>query len=197
MANLQFTRINKVFSSREDAIARLNELSRTYAESVVAMYNSSNNTEELILVIYKSKEKGDYYIIHDTFSSKNNGFKLYRVRKTSEDQSDSECINIALFGEEPKNYDIVSITSFDGGSVISYIYYEGSWSVLGSGGGEYGANIGTLTTANTETVNLTLEPSIVPSEKILKADVNLDNQSLIYDNDIKGIRVNKIYGGTY
>lgn len=194
MANLQFTRIKKIFPSREDAIKRLDELSRTYAESVAVMYYSPNKSEELILSIYKSEEKGDYYIIHDTYSAKNNGFRVFRVKKTSEDQSDSECINIALFGEDPKNYDMVNITSFDGGSVTSYIYYEGSWSILGIG---TDTGISNLITTNTDTVRLTLEPAEVSNEKILKADVNLDNQSLIYDDNIKGIRVNKIYGGTY
>lgn len=201
MANLQFTRINKIFSSKESAIERLDQLSRTYAEGVVVKYLSYdgvNSIENLIFAIYKSDTKGDYTIIYDSSSpASTSGFRVFTVKKTSEDQTDSEAINVALFGEDPKNYDIAIITSFDGNSVYSYIYYEGSWNYLAVGGGGSSTNLN-ISATDTDTIDLTLEtnPSI-STEKILKADVKIDNQSLVFDEEAGGIRVNKIYGGTF
>lgn len=199
MANLQFTRIKKVFSSRDLAISRLKELSRTYAEGVVVTYNPDNNKneEELILAIYKSEEKGDFVIAFDSSSAYTNGFRVFRVKKTSESQSDLEAINTALFGDTPMNYDIITIISFDENTVTSYIYYNDNWNILGKGGGNNSSvSIGNLTVSDSDTIKLTLE-STSTDIKSLKADVKLDNMSLVYDDEVGGIRVNKIYGGTF
>ena len=47
------------------------------------------------------------------------------------------------------------------------------------------------------TIDFTLSPGPTESKKTLKADVKLDDNSLVYDKDIDAIRVNKIYGGTF
>ena len=44
---------------------------------------------------------------------------------------------------------------------------------------------------NSDTVNLNYTGGKI------SAEVNLDGSSLIYDPEVSGIRVNKIYGGTF
>lgn len=202
MANLQFTRVKEVFSTREEAINKLDGLCRTYAEGVVVKYLSpcvdecGNRIERMIFAIYRSSEKGDYEIVYDTDPSNMNsgGLRVFKARKQKEDQTDLECINVALFGETPKNGDIVTITSYDGSSIVSYIYYEDDWVCIGLGDGSSGggSSIVDIKVEDTNTVDLTLE-----SNNTLKADIKLDNQSILYDSTIDGIRVNKIYGGTF
>lgn len=198
MANLQFTRVKEVFQTRKDAINKLNELCRTYAEGVVVKYLSDcvdecgNKLIRLIFAIYKSSEKGDYEIIYDTDPANlTGGTRVFKARKQKEDQTDVEAINVALFGETPKNGDIVTITSFDGLSVVSYIFSEGDWSCLGFGDGSSEGGSSLVGVEDTDTIDLTLEANK------LKAEVKLDNQSLLYDPTVGGIRVNKIYGGTF
>lgn len=42
-----------------------------------------------------------------------------------------------------------------------------------------------------------MSPGPTESKKTLTADVKLDNNNLIYDEKVDGIRINKIYGGTF
>ena len=102
-----------------------------------------------------------------------------------------ECINVALFGESPINRDIVIITESDNSSVTSLIYFKGEWELLATpGNGGLGPGI-TIETANTDTVTMKYEGGKI------SAKVNIDESSLIYDPEVSGIRVNKIYGGTF
>jgi hypothetical protein len=50
---------------------------------------------------------------------------------------------------------------------------------------------------DSNTIDFTMSPGPTESKKTLTADVKLDNNNLIYDEKVDGIRINKIYGGTF
>lgn len=188
---LQFNRFNNIYPTRESSISLLNSLSRSYSEGITVRY-IENNELNIILALYKSSEKGDYEIIYESGEKDiETSFRIFKVTRQYEGQSDLECINVALFGQDPIDRDMVIITSVSGNTSITYIYFNSDWIRIGSDGSE-------LNVKNTNTVDLEIirdpEDSI---SKTLSADVKIDNSSLVYDPEIDKIRVNKIYGGTF
>ena len=70
MAELRYPRFNTIYNSREEAINKLDNLSRSYGEPVAIRYYSSDKKEVyVILAMYKSDVKGDYVINFDKSSS--------------------------------------------------------------------------------------------------------------------------------
>lgn len=65
MAELRYPRFNTIYASRDEAIAKLDNLSRSYAEPVTIRYYSEDNKICVILAMYKSDKKGDYIINFD------------------------------------------------------------------------------------------------------------------------------------
>lgn len=191
---LQLNRFNNIYPTRESAFSLLNNLSRSYSECVTVRYYEDPETEKIgiIVVIYKSETKGDYEVIYESAEKIiETSFRIFRVTRQYEGQSDLECINVALFGETPVNRDMVIITSTTGNTTVTLIYYEKEWIRIGSDGSE-------IKVINSDTVNL--EMIVDPEnnlDKTIKADVKIDGESIIYDNSIDKIRVNKIYGGTF
>ena len=65
MAELRYPRFNQIYASREEAIKKLDNLSRSYAEPVTIRYYDENNKICVILAMYKSDSVGDYVINFD------------------------------------------------------------------------------------------------------------------------------------
>lgn len=186
------TRFECVYSSRDEALKALSCLSRQYAELVAVRYYDDNDDVCMLLVIFKSADLGDFDIVSDSLSS-NNQPRIFTAKKQSEDQTDSECILIALFGEKPNNGDVVILTSYDGTTSITYTMIGGEWIKTG---GTTADGLG-ITFEDSDTIDFTLSPGASETKKILTADVKIDNVGLVYDESIDAIRVNTIYGGTF
>ena len=192
MAQGILTRLECIYKNRDEVLRALSCESRQYAELVAARYYNDNGDIYIILVIYKSADIGDFEIVSDSFSCCNQP-RIFTAKKQSEDQTDAECILIALFGEKPRNGDVVILTSFDGTTSITYTMIGGEWIKTG---GTTADGLGIIF-EDTNTIDFTLSPGPSESKKILTADVKLDNSSLTYDESIDAIRVSKIYGGTF
>ena len=192
MAQGQLTRFECIYSSREEALKALSCSSRQYAELVAVRYYNENEEVCIILAIYKSADLGDFEIVSDSYLCCNQP-RIFTAKKQSEDQSDYECILIALFGEKPKNGDVVILTSYDGTTSITYTMIGGEWIKTG---GTTADGLGIIF-EDSGTIDFTLSPGPTESKKILKADVKLDKDNLVYDGEIDAIRINRIYGGTF
>lgn len=189
--SLQFNRFNKIYPDKTSSINLLNSLSRSYSEGVTIRYYDKEDIR-IIFAIYKSEEVGDYEIIYESDQKfPETSFRVFKITRQFEGQSDEDCIGIALFGQEPINRDMIIISSVSGNTTVTYIFFEGSWIRIGTDGSELGI-------VDTNTVNLTINQDINnPSNRTISAEVKIDNSSLIYDSEIDGIRINKIYGGTF
>lgn len=193
-SNFQLTRFGNIFSSKEEAINSMKGISRLYSELVAAKYESllpsGEKIEEILVVIFKSNKEGDFDILYDSGDSIYSRPRVFTVRKSDPDQTDEECISIALFGEEPILQDIVVITSYDKSTLSTYMYYNSKWILIGYTGNDSG-NSG-ISIKDSDTVELKFEDN-----NTLVANVKIDNESIVFDSDLGKIRVNKIYGGTF
>lgn len=192
MARFQYTRFETIYDNREQAIELLSGLSRLYAETVAVKYYDNLGNICIILGLYKSTVPGDFEISYETRESSGSFPRVFTVKRTGS-QSNLDCINVALFGEVPINRDIVIITEIDNLSVTSLIYYKGEWELLSTpgAGGNVNPGVTNIEAVNTDTVNMEYKDGKI------SAKVNLDESSLVYDPEVSGIRVNKIYGGTF
>lgn len=192
MAQSQLTRFECIYSTRDEAIKALSCASRQYAELVAVRYYNEAEEVCLLLAIYKSADLGDFDIVSDTMEL-SQGPRVFTAKKQSEEQSDYECILIALFGEKPKNGDVVILTSYDGTTSITYTMIGGQWIKTG---GTTADGLGIIF-EDSDTIDFTMSPGPTETKKSLIAEVKLDNNSLGYDEKVDGIRVKKIYGGTF
>lgn len=199
MAELRYPRFNTIYSSRNEAIKKLNELVRSYGEPVAIRYYNSTKEVCVILALYVSESKGDYSISYD--SNKELNPSVYTSTKTSPSQTDEECIRIALFGKSPVPQDIVIITDQSGEekSIRSYIYTTSDgWKLLstgggnnGSGGGEYHPDsVGSLLLGDSVTTG-------VDEEGNKTLEVKTDGSTIVYNEELGGLTVGTIYGGTF
>lgn len=188
----QLTRFECIYSTRDEAIKALSCASRQYAELVAVRYYNEAEEVCLLLAIYKSADLGDFDIVSDTMEL-SQGPRVFTAKKQSEEQSDYECILIALFGEKPKNGDVVILTSYDGTTSITYTMIGGQWIKTG---GTTADGLGIIF-EDSDTIDFTMSPGPTETKKSLIAEVKLDNNSLGYDEKVDGIRVKKIYGGTF
>lgn len=194
-SNFQLTRFGSIFSSKEEAINSMKGISRLYSELVAAKYESllpltGEKIEEILIVVFKSNKEGDFDILYDSGNPIYTRARLFTVRKSESDQTDEECISIALFGEKPIPQDIVVITSFDKSTLSTYMYYNSEWVLIGYTGNS--PEDSKLNIKSSDTVELKFEDN-----NTLVANVKIDNESIIFDDDLGKIRVNKIYGGTF
>ena len=117
MARFQYTRFETIYDNREQAIELLSGLSRLYAETVAVKYYDSLGNICIILGLYKSTAPGDFEISYETKESSGSLPRVFTVKRV-DNQSNAECINIALFGETPINRDIVIIT--ESNNILDY-----------------------------------------------------------------------------
>ena len=229
MAELRYPRFNAICSNRNEAIKKLNELTRSYGEPVAIRYYNRENKSCVILAIFKSENKGDYEISYDSntellpnvytvnVNNSDSGDSTIVLETTllikSPDsqvkeeinvldldsgivmndstltiletkKSDQEYIDIALNGRLPVTGDIVIIT--ENQSIRSYIYARGDrggiWQILSS---DSKISVGD---------SISYEDNEF-GEPVL--EVKTDNNTIIYDNNIGGLTVKRIYGGTF
>lgn len=191
MAELRYPRFNTVYNNREEALKKLNELTRSYGEPVAIRYYNSKKEICIIVAVYKSESIGDYSISYD--SNADLIPNAYTVTKDNPDTTDEDLIKTALFGKVPVSNDIVIITdnTLEIPTVKSYIYIASndSWKILSSSSGAPGT-IGSLVlgdsvvTGKDESGQTTLE-------------VKVDGSTLIYDELLDGITVKELNGGTF
>lgn len=191
MAELRYPRFNTVYNNREEALKKLNELTRSYGEPVAIRYYNSKKEICIIVAVYKSESLGDYSISYD--SNADLIPNAYTVTKDNPDTTDEDLIKTALFGKVPVSNDIVIITdnTLEIPTVKSYIYIASndSWKILSSSSGAPGT-IGSLVlgdsvvTGKDESGQTTLE-------------VKVDGSTLIYDELLDGITVKELNGGTF
>lgn len=130
MAELRYPRFNAIYSNRDEAIKKLNELTRSYGEPVAIRYYNNENKTCVILAIFKSESKGDYEISYD--SNTELLPNVYTIEKDNSDKTDLEYIDIALKGKQPIEKDIVIIKSMN--NVVSYIFTNNNWQILSTSG---------------------------------------------------------------
>lgn len=191
MAELRYPRFNTVYNNREEALKKLNELTRSYGEPVAIRYYNNKREICIIVAVYKSESLGDYSISYD--SNADLIPNAYTVTKDNPDTTDEDLIKTALFGKVPVSNDIVIITdnTLEIPTVKSYIYIASndSWKILSSSSGAPGT-IGSLVlgdsvaTGKDESGQTTLE-------------VKVDGSTLIYDELLDGITVKELNGGTF
>lgn len=191
MAELRYPRFNTVYNNREEALKKLNELTRSYGEPVAIRYYNSKKEICIIVAVYKSESLGDYSISYD--SNADLIPNAYTVTKDNPNTTDEDLIKTALFGKVPVSNDIVIITdnTLEIPTVKSYIYIASndSWKILSSSSGAPGT-IGSLVlgdsvaTGKDESGQTTLE-------------VKVDGSTLIYDELLDGITVKELNGGTF
>lgn len=186
MAELKYPRFNTIYSSREEAINKLNELTRSYGEPVAIRYYNTSKLVCVLLAIFKSEYKGDYEISYD--SNPDLIAKVFNITKNDSSISDEECINNALFGKIPVQGDIVIITDLSDEIPIvkSFIYTEKSWKLLATPSGSLSS--------------LNLGDSLVPvinEDGSANLEVKVDNSTIKYDDTTGGLTVGTLNGGTF
>lgn len=191
MAELRYPRFNTVYNNREEALKKLNELTRSYGEPVAIRYYNNKKEICIIVAVYKSESLGDYSISYD--SNADLIPNTYTVTKDNPDTTDEDLIKTALFGKVPVSNDIVIITdnTLEIPTVKSYIYIASndSWKILSSSSGAPGTIGGlvlgdSVATGKDESGQTTLE-------------VKVDGSTLIYDELLDGITVKELNGGTF
>ena len=180
----RYTRFEKIYRNRDEAIKKLNETSRYYAENVAIRYTGKTRTETM-LAIFNSEKKGDYYINFDSGgqadgggssgSGEGQGRIFDMTRKLGE--SDREVLDRALFDYgEPMEWDLVIIHSVGEGDV-SYLHHSGTWICLTQ-------NL-VLTPKDTSTVNLTVTRDLELGAYFIQADIPIDGSSLVVSEEGK------------
>lgn len=173
----RFTRFNNIYDSKKDAILKLDNISRHYAETVAIRYYNNGSTC-VILALFNSERIGDYIISFDS-GSESLDSRVFETKKLAEDQSDEDCIKAFFSDKVPRDKDIVIIRA-NNLEQVSYIYYNKTWTSLYSH------------------VDFSLESSrSVKVEKkegnTFKANVKTDNSSIIVGES--GLEVGIIDGG--
>jgi hypothetical protein len=135
-AVVKLDRLEKIYSSREAVIEKLNEVSWSYAYPVTARYTDNTGTTCAILALGTSDDS--YEIISDS-ATINNSFErcsVYFYTRTSWDTTDDNSISAALFGSEPKGGDVCIISTKISGvlhdrSGFIYNSERARWEALG------------------------------------------------------------------
>lgn len=177
----RYTRFEKIYRNRDEAIKKLNGTSRYYAENVAIRYTGANRVETM-LAIYNSENKGDYHINFDSGSGSSgsgsgggSGRIFDMTRKLGE--SDREVLDRALFDYgEPQEWDLVIIHSVGEGDV-SYLHHSGTWICLTQ-------NL-VLTPKDSPTVHLTVTRDLELGAYFIQAEVPIDESSLVLSEDGK------------
>lgn len=188
----RYTRFEKIYSSREEAIIKLNNTSRYFAENVAVRYKNgkSEDSYDTILALFQSNAKGDYIINFDSGLGEyigSDGSNVGRIfdmtRKNGE--SDEEVLNRAVFDvvSLPKEWDLVIIHS-ENNSDITYLYHNSVWICL--------TQDLVLTPHDSRTVKLTVVKNEAADAYDITAEVPIDNSSLCIDPTTQKLRVGMI-----
>ena len=185
MAEIIYPRFNTIYATREVALAKLSELSRSYGEPVAIRYYNNSKTICVILAIFKSAITGDFEISYD--SNPELKSKVYNVTKENPSLTDEDTINSVLFGKTPIIGDVVIIFEATNSLTKSYIYTDDKeWKLLST---PYGP-------LSTTKIGDTLV-SVVNEDGTSDLEVKLDNSTIVYNKDKGGLTVNIINGGTF
>ena len=185
----RYTRFEKTYSSREEAIKKLNNTSRYYAENIAIKYKNGDSFD-IILALFRSTTKGDYSINFDSGSPAGSGTatgRTYDVIKRSPEETDQECINRVYFDKDPEERDLVVIYNSKG-DPSTYLYHGGLWISLTH-------NL-VLNPINTSTLKLSIDKDEETGDYTVYGEVPIDGSSLAVDPVTKKLSVRVIDGGT-
>ena len=101
MAELRYPRFNTIYSNRDEAIKKLDGLTRSYGEPVAIRYYNTKKDVCVILAIFKGEKKGEYDISYDSNIELLPSIFTIEISKETIGNSDKKIIlNIDL----PENY---------------------------------------------------------------------------------------------
>ena len=188
---LRYTRFEKIYSSREEAITKLNNTSRYYAENVAIRYKSGEKVN-IMLALYNSTTKGDYTINYDSAGGSSGGGTtgsgvIKEVTRRNSTESDMDALNRLYFGSTPAEGDTAIISTRGSDYKAVYFYHGSSWICL-SGTDEIEAR-------SSSTLSLSVSTDKITGITTIYGEVPIDNQSIVVDSVTKKLRVNVIDGG--
>ncbi len=189
---LRYTRFEKIYSSREEAITKLNNTSRYYAENVAIRYKSGEKICTM-LALYQSTTKGDYTINYDSGGSSSGSSSsigsgaVKEVTRRNTTETDLDALNRAYFGSTPGEGDMVIINTRGVDYKAIYFYHGSSWVCL-SGTDE-------IKGRSSSTLNLSVNTDKITGLTTIYGEVPIDNSSIVVDTVTKKLRVNIIDGG--
>ena len=188
---LRYTRFEKIYSSREEAITKLNNTSRYYAENVAIRYKSGEKVC-IMLALYQSTTKGDYTINYDSGGNSSGGGSIgsgavKEVTRRNATETDLDALNRAYFGSTPGEGDMVIINTRGTDYKAVYFYHGSSWICL-SGTDE-------IEGRSSATLNLSVNTDKITGLTTIYGEIPIDNNSIVVDAVTKKLRVNVIDGG--
>lgn len=188
---LRYTRFEKIYSSREEAITKLNNTSRYYAENVAIRYKSGEKIY-IMLALYQSTTKGDYTINYDSGGNSSGGGSIgsgavKEVTRRNATETDLDALNRAYFGSTPGEGDMVIINTRGTDYKAVYFYHGSSWICL-SGTDE-------IEGRSSATLNLSVNTDKITGLTTIYGEIPIDNSSIVVDAVTKKLRVNIIDGG--
>lgn len=188
---LRYTRFEKIYSSREEAITKLNNTSRYYAENVAIRYKSGEKIY-IMLALYQSTTKGDYTINYDSGGNSSGGGSIgsgavKEVTRRNATETDLDALNRAYFGSTPGEGDMVIINTRGTDYKAVYFYHGNSWICL-SGTDE-------IEGRSSSTLNLSVNTDKITGLTTIYGEIPIDNSSIVVDAVTKKLRVNIIDGG--
>ena len=188
---LRYTRFEKIYSSREEAITKLNNTSRYYAENVAIRYKSGEKIY-IMLALYQSTTKGDYTINYDSGGNSSGGGSIgsgavKEVTRRNATETDLDALNRAYFGSTPGEGDMVIINTRGTDYKAVYFYHGSSWICL-SGTDE-------IEGRSSATLNLSVNTDKITGLTTIYGEIPIDNSSIVVDAVTKKLRVNVIDGG--
>lgn len=145
--NYQLVRVEKIYPSRVDALAKLSSLSFSFGTIVAIRYEvqgedkhncccfeQDNSNLREILAAYISEDQGHYFVFADSnvvFGENGAGGLTIYQGTISNGQTPEEAIVATLFGVEPEERDIIILTNKEEGVNQTYIYLKGKWVCIG------------------------------------------------------------------
>jgi hypothetical protein len=188
---LRYTRFEKIYSSREEAITKLNNTSRYYAENVAIRYKSGEKIC-IMLALYQSTTKGDYTINYDSGGNSSGGGSIgsgavKEVTRRNATETDLDALNRAYFGSTPGEGDMVIINTRRTDYKAVYFYHGSSWICL-SGTDE-------IEGRSSATLNLSVNTDKITGLTTIYGEIPIDSSSIVVDAVTKKLRDNVIHGG--
>ncbi len=187
---LRYTRFEKIYSSREEAITKLNNTSRYYAENVAVRYKSGDKID-IILALFLSTTKGDYIINYDSGGSSGGGSigsgSVKEITRKNSEETDIDALNRAYFGSTPGNGDMVIISTKGSDYKAVYFYSTGTWTCL--------SGTDRVEVRSSDTLSLSVNTDDITGETTIYGEVPIDDTSIVVNPITKKLMVNVIDGG--
>lgn len=125
MEKFRYTRLNKIYPSKDDALTKLSSISRYYGETVAARYKEGKSIYTL-LCLYRSEDVGDYDIQFDSKIGISKDTRAFKTTKL-DNETDKEAIARIYFDKgTPMQGDYIFLKN-QGGEESIYIYISGEW----------------------------------------------------------------------